>query len=163
MRGHSGFFIPATTANDLQLRRISISDFIHYIYLPILILENEPVFPFSMLSAKQGNYWFLFYNVFGMTQSLTGNWTRDLPYSMPALYHSGYRGGGLVHIILESADGQSNNWSVWEMLHLKLLPKVSSHLNETCYTWSVWGVDVHYITLPMGSRVSPVFEILIYP
>ena len=48
------FFIPATTANDLRLRRIS--DFIHYIYFPILILEKEPVFPFLMFSAKQGNY-----------------------------------------------------------------------------------------------------------
>ena len=28
-----------------------------------------------------------------MTQSLTGDWTRDLPHSMPAL---GYRGGGSV-------------------------------------------------------------------
>jgi len=28
------------------------------------------------LSAKQGNYWYHFYNVFGMTRSLTGDWTR---------------------------------------------------------------------------------------
>ena len=34
----------------------SIPDFIHYIYFPILILEKETVFPFSMFSAKQGNY-----------------------------------------------------------------------------------------------------------
>ena len=46
-------------------------------YFLILILEKEPVFPFSMLSAKQGNYWYHFYNVFGMTRSLTGDWTRD--------------------------------------------------------------------------------------
>ena len=56
-------------------------------YFLILILEKEPVFPFSMLSAKQGNYWYPFYNVFGMTRSLTGHWTRDLLHSMPALYH----------------------------------------------------------------------------
>ena len=31
LRGHSFFFIPATTANDLRLRRISIPDLIHYI------------------------------------------------------------------------------------------------------------------------------------
>ena len=49
-----GFLIPATTANDLRLRRISIPDFIHYIYSPILILRKEPVFSFSMLNAKQG-------------------------------------------------------------------------------------------------------------
>ena len=56
-------------------------------YFPILILEKEPVFPFLMLSAKQGNYWYHFYNVFGMTRSLTGDWTRDLLHSKPALYH----------------------------------------------------------------------------
>ena len=54
-------------------------------YLIILILEKEPVFPFSMLSAKQGNYWYHFYNVFGMTRSLTGDWTRDLPHSTTRL------------------------------------------------------------------------------
>jgi len=32
-RGHSGFFIPTTTSNDLPLRRISIPDCIHYIFL----------------------------------------------------------------------------------------------------------------------------------
>ena len=54
---------------------------------PILILEKEPVFSFWMLSAKQGNSWYHFYNVFGMTQSLTGDWTLDLPHWMPALYY----------------------------------------------------------------------------
>ena len=39
----------------------------------ILILEKEPVFPFSMLSGKQGHYWYHYYNVFGMTLSLTGD------------------------------------------------------------------------------------------
>jgi len=60
-------------ADDLRLRRISISDFIHYIFCPIFILQKEPVFPFLMLSAKHGHYWYHFYNVFGMTQSLTGD------------------------------------------------------------------------------------------
>ena len=53
-------------------------------YFLVLILEKEQVFPFSMLSAKQWNYWYHFYNVFGMTRSLTGDWTRDLPHSKPA-------------------------------------------------------------------------------
>ena len=51
----------------------SIPDFIHYIYFPILILEKEAVFYFLMFSAKQGNYWYYFYNVFGMKRSLTGD------------------------------------------------------------------------------------------
>ena len=50
----------------------SIPDRIHYIYFLILIIDKEPV------SAKQGHYWYHFYNVFGMTRSLTGDWTRDL-------------------------------------------------------------------------------------
>ena len=56
-------------------------------YLLILILDKEPVFPFSMFSAKQGNYWYHFCNVFSIRRSLTGDWTLDLPHSMPALYH----------------------------------------------------------------------------
>ena len=60
LRGHSFFSIPAKTAKDLRLRMISIPDVIHYIYFLILILEKEPVFPFSMLSAKQGNFWYHF-------------------------------------------------------------------------------------------------------
>ena len=66
---------------------ISIPDFIQYIFCPIFILEKEPVYHFLMLSAKLGNYWYHFYNVFCMTRSLTGDWTRDLPLSKPAFYH----------------------------------------------------------------------------
>ena len=44
-------------------------------------MRKSQYFPFSMLSAKQGNYWYHFYNVFGLTRSLTGDWTRNLPHS----------------------------------------------------------------------------------
>ena len=71
----------------------SIPDFIYYIYFPILNIEKEPVFPFWMLSAKQGHYWYHFYNVFGITRSLNPG--------PPALEAStiplGYRGGGIVN------------------------------------------------------------------
>ena len=86
------FFIPAKTANDSDFE--VFPDFILYFFCPILFLEKEPVFPFSMLSAKQGNNWCHFYNVFGMTRSLTRDWTRDLPHWMSAL---GYRGGSLSY------------------------------------------------------------------
>ena len=73
-----------------QWRRIS-KDFYTRFYLlhfsTIIILQKEPVFPFWMFSAKQGNYWYHFYNVFGITRSLTGYWTWDLPHSKPTLYH----------------------------------------------------------------------------
>ena len=86
LRGYSGFFIPATTANDLRLQRIYTRSYpLHYFL--ILFLEKEPVFHFLMFSAKQGNHWYHFYSVFGMTRSLTGDRTRDLPHSKPALYY----------------------------------------------------------------------------
>ena len=56
----------------------------------MLILEKEKVFPFLMLSAKQGNFWYYFFNVFGMIRFLTGDWTRDLTNLEPALYHYCY-------------------------------------------------------------------------
>ena len=74
----------------------SIQDFIHCIYFPILILEKEPVFPFLMFSTKQGNYWYHFYNVFGMTRSLTGDWTRDLPVLEASTLPLGYQRGGIL-------------------------------------------------------------------
>ena len=51
---HNGKWPP--TSKDF-----SISDLIHYLYFPILILEKEPVFPLLMFSAKQGNYWYHFW------------------------------------------------------------------------------------------------------
>jgi len=38
--------------------------FYQFLFYPILILEKEPVFPFSLVSVKQENYWYHFYNVF---------------------------------------------------------------------------------------------------
>ena len=71
----------------------SIPDFIHYIYFPNLILEKEPVFPYLMFGAKQGNYWYHFYNVYDAVL----DW--GLNPRPPALEASilplGYRGGGL--------------------------------------------------------------------
>ena len=42
-----GFFIPATTANDLRLRRISIPNLIHYIILLSYFLRKSQYFPFQ--------------------------------------------------------------------------------------------------------------------
>ena len=65
LRGHSIFPSPPQWAlKDFYTRSYQL----HYFLL--LILEKEPVFPFSMLSAKQVNYWYHFYNVFGMTGGL---------------------------------------------------------------------------------------------
>ena len=87
LRSHSFLSSPPQRPLTSYVEGFSIPDSIHYIHFPFLILEKEPVFPFWMFSAKQGNYWYLFYNVFGMTRSLTGDWTQGLPHSKPALYH----------------------------------------------------------------------------
>ena len=65
------FFIPTTTANDLRLSKDFYTKSYPLHYCLILILEKEPVFPFSILSAKQGNYLYHVHNVFGMTRSMT--------------------------------------------------------------------------------------------
>ena len=71
-----GFFIPATTVNDLRLRRIFYPIFYPlHLFSFLNSLERASFFSFWMLSAKQGHYWYHFYNVFGMTRSLTGDWT----------------------------------------------------------------------------------------
>ena len=86
LRGHS-FFHPRhnaqwpPTSKDFLSQILSIT-----FYFSILILRKSQYFPFWMFSAKQRNYWYRFYNVFGMTLSLTGDWTRDLPHSKPALF-----------------------------------------------------------------------------
>ena len=83
----SCFSSPPQQEMTSNFKRIPISDLIHYYFCLILILPKEPVFPFLMLSAKQGNYWYYFYIVFVMTRSLTGDCTWDVLHSKPALYH----------------------------------------------------------------------------
>ena len=85
MRDHSVFSSPP--------QRPMTSDFEGLIYQILSITSfsylnssERASISLSMLSAKQGNYWYHFYNVLGMTRSLTGDWTRDLPHSKPALY-----------------------------------------------------------------------------
>ena len=83
-----GFFIRATTANDLRLWRIFYPKYypLHLFSYPYS-WERASMSLFNVECSKQGNYWYHFYNVFGVTRSLTGDWTGDLPHSMPALYH----------------------------------------------------------------------------
>ena len=69
------FFIPTTTFNDLSP---TLKDFYPRSYPSLFlsylnILEKEPACPFLMLSAKQANYWYHFYNLFGMMRSLNLN------------------------------------------------------------------------------------------
>ena len=65
---HNGQWPP--TSKDFYTRSYPL----HYFLL--LILEKEPVFPFSVLSAKQGNYWYQFYNVVIEPLALEANTSR---------------------------------------------------------------------------------------
>ena len=90
--GHS-FFIPATTANDLWHRRFSIPNVVHYIYVPILILEKESVFPFKMLSAiNKGTTG----TIFSLCYDAILDWGLNPgPHTLEASTKPlGYRGGG---------------------------------------------------------------------
>ena len=72
LRDPSVFSSPPQRPITSVFEGFSIPDFIHCMFCPILILQKEPVFPCLMLSAEQGNYWYHFYNVFGMTRFLKG-------------------------------------------------------------------------------------------
>ena len=50
-----------------------------------------------MLSAKQGNYWYHFYNVLGMTRSLTWGLNLGPPALEANTLPLGYRGGGKTY------------------------------------------------------------------
>ena len=65
-----GFFIPPQRPMTSDFEGFLYQILFSYYFL-IFILKKEPVFPFSMLRAEQGHYFF--YNVFGMTRSLTGD------------------------------------------------------------------------------------------
>ena len=61
---------------------------IHYIYFSYLYSwERASIFPFECSVLNKCTTWYHFHNVFGITLSLTGDWTRDLPHSKQALYH----------------------------------------------------------------------------
>ena len=101
---------------------ISIPDFIYYIYYPILILEKEPVFPFLLLSAKQGNYLIPF--LLRLWYEAVIDW--GLNPGPPALEASiislVYRGGGCVTIDLHSFCTRIQHWLlVLEMIHTTLI------------------------------------------
>ena len=56
--------------------------------------------------------------------------------------------------------------SIADSLCLKLLPQFSSYLNETCYTWSQWRVNVHdtfFVRPDTGvPELCSILEILLY-
>ena len=78
LRGHSVFSSPPQRSMTSDFEGFSIPDF-------ILILEKEPVFPFLMFSAKNGTYWYHFYD--SLLNSLVVEcWlrVREVPGSIPS-------------------------------------------------------------------------------
>mgnify|MGYP007091378552 CR=1 FL=1 len=86
LRGHSFFSSPPQRPMTSDFKGF-LSQILSITLFSYLNSWERAIIPFSMLSAKQGNHWYHFYNVFGMTWSLTGDWNRDLPPPKPALYH----------------------------------------------------------------------------
>ena len=84
---HNGQWPP--TSKDFYTRSYPLH------YFPILIHEKEPVFSFWMFSTKQGHFWYHFYNIFGMTQTLTGGLNLGPPALEASTIPLGYRGGGV--------------------------------------------------------------------
>ena len=72
---------------------LSIADCIQNIYFPILILEKEPVFPFLMFSAKQGNYLVLFLKRLWYDAVLDWGFNPGPPALDASNLPLGYRGG----------------------------------------------------------------------
>ena len=58
-----------------------------YPLLLLSCLKERASISLLMMSAKQGNFWYHFYIVFGMTWSCIGDWAMDLQHLKPALYH----------------------------------------------------------------------------
>ena len=119
--GHSVFSSPP--------QRPITSDFEGFLYQIVsitlfsyLILEKVPVFPFSMLSAKQGNYWYHFYNVFGMTL------ITDITYIFRNPHDPGgdnLRSGHRWYILSGKAtcrichgDYSSRDWNCWRSFYV---------------------------------------------
>ena len=81
------FFIPPQRpmTSDFEGFLYQISSITLFSYLNSW--ERASIFPFQCWLLNKGTTGTNFYNVFGMTRSLTANWTWDLPHSKPALYH----------------------------------------------------------------------------
>ena len=67
--GHLVFSSPPQRPMTSDFKGFSIPDFIHYIFFPY----RASIFPFECSLLNNGNYWYHFYNIFGMTRSLTGD------------------------------------------------------------------------------------------
>ena len=124
LRGYSVFSSPPhsqwpPTSKDIYTRSYPLHCFL------ILILEKEPVFPFQCSVLNKGNYWYHFYNVFGMTRSLTGGLNPGPPALDTSTLPLGYRGGGVSFIEFLTVDLelclQKRNWGQVDRQMVRLL------------------------------------------
>ena len=85
----------------------------------ILIPEKEPVFLFLMLSAKQGNYWYHFYNVLNrdlVLEALRGGvaqWVACLTHNMESMGSNPIKG---PHYFLEQETLPLLLWCEWHSI-----------------------------------------------
>ena len=82
------FFIPATTANDLRLRRIFYPRFYPlHLFSYLNSWERASIFPFECTVLNKGTTGTIFIMSLVWRCPWLGIWTRDRPHSKPALYH----------------------------------------------------------------------------
>ena len=88
LRGHSVFVIPATTTNDLRLRRIFYPRFYPlHLFSYLNSWERASIFPFECSVLNKGTTGTICITSLVGRGPWLGDWTRDLPHSKPALYH----------------------------------------------------------------------------
>ena len=121
LRGHSFF-----SSKDFPSQILSIT-FISY-----LNSWERASISLLMFSAKQGHYWYHFYNVFGMTRSLTGDWSQHSTTRLSRRRCLGF-------VLDEREDKQ---WLKKCCSHQSTLMetyiKRQSRLNKTEETWVWW-------------------------
>ena len=91
LRGHSVFSSSPQRPMTSDFEGFLIPDFIHI----HLNYSERASISLLMLSAKQRNYWYHFYNVFGMTRGLNPGHPALEARTIPL----GYRGGGTLDFV----------------------------------------------------------------
>ena len=115
-------------------------------------MRKNQYFPFWIFSAKQGHHWYHFYNVFGMTRSFTGDWTRGPPALEVSTLPLGYRGGSVInfwnclrHIHINGTYKYTCVWLYVQTCVLKITFELQSDVFLLQSGWIIWSVLYHLL------------------
>ena len=141
LRGHS--------VVSSQPKRPMTSDFEGFIYQIISITlfsylnswERASIFPFECSVLNKGTTG----TIFGMTRSLTGDWTRDLPHSKPALYGGGWEKIKTQHFTnrqtVQAIDRQYSHYCILRTLNSLVRGILISKLMKLFLKTNTWVVN----------------------